>query len=126
LPLIGAGITPDNIHESAAFLVGACSCEVKDLNPGFDLLLTANWDVLLFQEAPPPEVLAAREAVRSGEPQLVDIPAGAAPVESLSNETESSHDDWFASNYVAIIAMGSLLLAVFVTVASKRFGRRQA
>ena len=62
-PLIGAGITSDNIHESAEFLVGACSCEVKDLNPGFDLLLAANWDVLLFKEAPPAEVLAARNSL---------------------------------------------------------------
>jgi hypothetical protein len=126
LPLIGAGITPDNIHESAAFLVGACSCEVKDLNPGFDLLLTANWDVLLFQEGPPPEVLAARTTVATGEPQLVDIPAGSAPAESVLNESASSHDSWFASNYLVIITLGSVLLAVFVTIASNRFGRRQA
>jgi hypothetical protein len=121
LPLIGAGITPDNIHESAAFLVGACSCEVKDLNPGFDLLLTANWDVLLFKGAPPADVLAARATVSSGKPQLVDIPAGAAPAAAMSKESESSHKSWFASNYVASIALVSLLLAVVVMVAFKRF-----
>lgn len=126
LPLIGDGITPDNIHESAAFLVGACSCEVKDLNPGFDLLLTANWDVLLFNEAPPPDVLAARVTVASGKPKLVDIPAGAPPVAALSQQSESSHDRWLVSSYVASLALVSLLLAVIVMVASKRFGRRQA
>jgi hypothetical protein len=41
--LVGAGITPQNIREACQFLVGPCSCQVKDLNPGFDLLLTADW-----------------------------------------------------------------------------------
>jgi hypothetical protein len=79
LPLIGAGITADNIADSASFLVGPCSCEVKELNPGFDLLLKAEWDKLLFEEGvePPPIVeLPPPDA----EPVLVEIPAGSKPV----------------------------------------------
>jgi hypothetical protein len=125
-PLIGAGITPDNIHESAEFLVGACSCEVKDLNPGFDLLLTANWDVLLFKEAPPAEVLAARATVASGKPQLVDIPAGTPPAAPISQESPASHESSLESNYVAGIALIGLLLAAGFMVALKQFARRQA
>jgi hypothetical protein len=41
--LVGGGITPDLIEEAMHFLLGACSCEVKDLNPGVDLLLSADW-----------------------------------------------------------------------------------
>ncbi len=45
--LIGKGINPDVIREACEFLVGPCSCQVKDLNPGStDLLLTANWGEL--------------------------------------------------------------------------------
>ena len=51
LPLIGAGITAKNIHDSAAFLVGPCSCEVKEQNPGFDLLLAADWDDVALARA---------------------------------------------------------------------------
>jgi hypothetical protein len=36
--------TIDNVH---AFLVGICSCQVKEGNPGFDLLLSADWDALI-------------------------------------------------------------------------------
>ena len=43
-PLIGAGITADNISSSCAFLTGACACEVKADNPGFDLLFNTDWD----------------------------------------------------------------------------------
>ncbi len=43
-PLIGKGITPDNLLTYCVYLCGACSCEVKDQNPGMDLLLATNWD----------------------------------------------------------------------------------
>lgn len=42
-PLIGAGIHRDNVMEHSRYLCGACSCEVKDQNPGIDLLVAANW-----------------------------------------------------------------------------------
>lgn len=42
-PLIGAGIHRDNVVEHSGYLCGACSCEVKDQNPGVDLLIAANW-----------------------------------------------------------------------------------
>lgn len=38
------------VTELTTFLSGACSCKVKGLNPGFDLLMKANWDVDLFGE----------------------------------------------------------------------------
>ncbi len=121
LPLIGAGITADNVLESAAFLVGACSCEVKDLNPGFDLLLAANWDVLLFKEAPPPDVLAARAAVSSGKPELVAIPAGAPPAPPTSKPSDASTASLVEPGYVAGIALAGLLLAVVVVIGFRRF-----
>lgn len=42
--LVGEGITKENIQEACAFLVGACSCEVKRQNPGFDLLIDVDWE----------------------------------------------------------------------------------
>lgn len=42
--VIGKGINEANIREACEFLVGPCSCQVKDLNPGStDLLLAASW-----------------------------------------------------------------------------------
>ena len=43
-PLIGRGITVDNILEYGAYLCGPCSCEVKEQNPGIDLLLAIDWE----------------------------------------------------------------------------------
>ena len=42
--LVGDGINEDNIEMACSFLVGWCSCEVKELNPGVDLLMSVNWD----------------------------------------------------------------------------------
>ena len=46
-PLISKGVNKDNVVDYSGYLCGACSCEVKDENPGKDLLVTANWDVAL-------------------------------------------------------------------------------
>lgn len=78
LPLIGAGVTAENIHDSAAFLVGACSCEVKEQNPGFDLLLAADWDVLLSQDGVPLLASQTRNMSPPSEAELVPIPSGSA------------------------------------------------
>ena len=43
-PYIGKGITAENLVDVVAFLAGACSCMVKEQNPGADLLMKWNWD----------------------------------------------------------------------------------
>lgn len=45
--LVGEGISPDMILEACAFITGPCSCQVKDLNPGVDLLVSADWESLI-------------------------------------------------------------------------------
>lgn len=42
--LVGDGISERNVQESCVFLIEACSCQVKALNPGVDLLVTADWE----------------------------------------------------------------------------------
>ncbi|MHC4994506.1 MAG: hypothetical protein ACYTGQ_05570 [Planctomycetota bacterium] len=41
--LAGKGISPTQIEANAAFMTGACSCQVKEENPGADLLFAVNW-----------------------------------------------------------------------------------
>jgi hypothetical protein len=58
------------------FLAAACSCQVKEQNPGFDLLIDADWDSELFGtegERPPP---AKTVGDRSSAPLLLSIPPG--------------------------------------------------
>lgn len=46
--LVGKGINEDNITEACAFLAGPCSCTVKALNPGVDMLISVDWDEELY------------------------------------------------------------------------------
>ena len=66
LPVIGRGrllcsmfgddLNPDDLKKVVAFLCGECSCTLKELNPGVDLLIAADWPELLARpfEAPTP------------------------------------------------------------------------
>jgi len=42
-PLPGSSITAERITTASEYLCGACSCQVKSGNPGYDLLIKANW-----------------------------------------------------------------------------------
>jgi len=56
-PALGDQISAEAIQDMAEFLTGPCSCEIKELNPGYDLLLTANWNSLAgYQEVMLPEL----------------------------------------------------------------------
>ena len=42
--LVGKGITKENVEDTCKFILGPCSCVVKDLNPGIDLLMHLDWN----------------------------------------------------------------------------------
>jgi hypothetical protein len=48
--LVGKGITAQNIEQVCTFINGPCSCEIKDENPGVDMLIAAPWDSILASE----------------------------------------------------------------------------
>jgi hypothetical protein len=57
--LVGAGIKPENLRDIGEFLVGPCSCVVKEQSPGIDLLMSVNWGALsdarfVKPQEPPP------------------------------------------------------------------------
>lgn len=87
-----AATTADNVEETCRFMVGACSCEVKELNPGFDVLLAAEWDRLL-SIAPDAGAGSPPVTGTSAVPEYVAVPAGAGdtgrmpPAETASNPT---------------------------------------
>ena len=78
LEVIPSGrLTTDLVHDLSQFLCSACSCQVKEQNPGFDLLLQTNWNDVLFGEdgeLPPPPEPGAR--AQNAPPNLLPIPPG--------------------------------------------------
>lgn len=80
--------------ECSGFLCGACSCQVKQSNPGFDLLLAVNWDERLWGEPYMPEQAAPTQVMTDegdelSEPSYVPIPIGRK--EMPPNDPQTSH-----------------------------------
>lgn len=46
----GEDLNEDVIVEASAMLCGPCSCQMKEMNPGYDLLARAQWDALVVGE----------------------------------------------------------------------------
>jgi hypothetical protein len=69
--LVGDGITAENIRRASAFIVGPCSCQVKEQNPGFDLLLQCNWNSIVGTTLISDPIPKDTE-----KPTLLRIPAG--------------------------------------------------
>ena len=101
------------IEDLTLFLCGACSCQVKERNPGFDLLMTANWERELFGEDA--EELAsqmiAAATTTSVEPVLVPIPSGSSqnevPVDTDNAGRASIRkpSSWLSGGIICLVAI---------------------
>jgi len=77
--LVGDGIKRETIDRAATFLIGKCSCEVKEKNPGADLLLAADWDAAVkVKSAPPPDLPTLAEIAKAA-PVAVTITGDVQP-----------------------------------------------
>ena len=90
--LVGGGINRENILEACAFLIGACSCEIKAQNPGVDLLITADWDAGIEKSAIAkrelPSLVSLSELVReavAGEVETISEPVNTRPEDDTSD-----------------------------------------
>lgn len=67
------GFGDEQIDEACLFLLGACSCQVKRMNPGWDLLLHADWDEKLQAIGFPKGEPSAPQPKATPAPQTVAI-----------------------------------------------------
>ncbi|HYF00435.1 MAG TPA: hypothetical protein VEJ18_16065, partial [Planctomycetota bacterium] len=97
-----------DLTELAEYICGACSCEVKELNPGVDLLVAADWEVLL-ELGPEPEDLE-----RSRPPAgPVAIPP-APPAESRAAPSGAGRPGTWAWAGLGAAAVLALLTGAFL------------
>jgi hypothetical protein len=108
-PLVGKEIRADVIGKVANFLVEGCSCEVKALNPGFDLLMTADWDALIEgrwvkdPELPPLMGLSQFASAASNK--------AAGPLAVADPAPESAEGGGLVRNLLLVLGIGALVLA---------------
>jgi hypothetical protein len=92
IPVLGRGraisalaasrVNDRSLGDFAQFICGQCSCEVKELNPGIDLLLAADWEVIFGDRQAEPEdpaKVAAGSPVPISSFAAVITPPTAAP-----------------------------------------------
>jgi len=86
LEVIPAGDLSESLVENLTrFLSAACSCQVKEQNPGFDLLIQSDWEAELFGEdgIRPPD-RSAQEG-RNRPPIVLSVPPGRSKSNDSSN-----------------------------------------
>jgi hypothetical protein len=103
--LFGEYITEKNIREATAFMSGACSCEVKALNPGVDLLVAAPWDMVVMnsfvEDTPLPELTGVMPEPPVPVEQATAVVTEQVPIKKSNNVLKSYG-----------IALGSVLVIV--------------
>lgn len=124
-PALGSEITAEALRDMAEFLTGPCSCEIKELNPGYDLLLTANWSSLTgYQETlvpePPPLVGMSQfvanttnnPAASPAQPEIAPSLASAVPMATRRGN--------LVRNVAIVLGVGVLMLVVATLVLRAR------
>ena len=127
----GDEIQAEAVQEAAEFLTGPCSCEVKEMNPGYDLLLSADWSSLPAEQEssrplPPLVGLSQFAATAAGNPPGQSFRPGlAAAVSTSASVPAGSHR--LARNLVVVSGSGLLFLALATLVlkAKSNAGRRE-
>lgn len=82
--LVGNGINPEMIEENCRFLIGACSCQVKQENPGVDMLMAVDWANRVVGTAMPEIVLPELTGIGA-----LDAAEDASPPAPAAAETEA-------------------------------------
>ena len=119
--LLDAGL----IEDLTLFLCGACSCQVKERNPGFDLLTNTNWDAALFeddsQSTPTLELTATKHQT---EPELLEIPSGRPEEQTTAESTETKPERLSRESSMLSLIIVLMVVCVFALVAARQIGRR--
>lgn len=109
--LVGKGINNETIDQAAIYLTGSCSCEVKEQNPGVDLLMIADWEKIV---KPPKETNVQAQVTNSvttnlvadNAPEVVTIDGGAKKEPAVE---KSSGRPW-RFLVIAAVIVGLILL----------------
>lgn len=93
-PFVGRGVSPDHLLAEIEFLSGACSCMVKEQNPGFDMLFHWDW------EATADAMAATDESLYADQYGYQEFMAGPEPEEETP--TEETATDGSATDQTTI------------------------
>jgi hypothetical protein len=110
------GFGDEQIDEACLFLLGACSCEVKRMNPGWDLLLNVDWnESLQAMGFPPPPPAALQKPIAPAEERAAEktrTPGPETVTIVATPPAERTRENGMATMTIAaavLLVLGSLL-----------------
>jgi hypothetical protein len=117
-PLIGAGIEADNLAQVCGFVVGPCSCQVKAMNPGWDLLIATDWSGALEgrEVVKPPEPPPLTGSVPTRLPKEKDTSVAPQPTDAPAAKAGGQ----LLRNMLLAVVAGVVILAVASVVVLRR------
>lgn len=127
-PAIGPEIRAEAMSEMAEFLTGPCSCQIKEMNPGYDLLLTANWSSLVgYQEVqlPEPPALVSLSQFADAAASRAPTPPTQAAVSPAAASAPPAPvaPDHLIRNLIVVLGAGVGFLATMTFVLKLRANR---
>ncbi|HVJ66394.1 MAG TPA: hypothetical protein VM510_00345, partial [Caulifigura sp.] len=125
MPVFGRGRAVDvipgdkadegTVEDLSKFICGACSCQVKEQNPGFDLLMSVPWNERLFapdmlppKDNPKLQVKAELVAIApgTGVPASASEPTSHSPAKSQGAEIGNSRDWALEAGMLLLLLIG--------------------
>jgi hypothetical protein len=105
----GRNLNAVNIGEATRYLCGACSCEIKEQNPGVDMLLAADWDAAVanpvVKDPPLPPLVGLSALAAAAQPPVRPVPP--AVTNNLRRNT------LFALGGLAcVVALGAITMTI--------------
>jgi hypothetical protein len=121
----GDRVDEGTVEDLSKFICGACSCQVKEQNPGFDLLMSVPWNEKLFapdlippKDAPKKQKAAELLAIAPGtvnkaEPVTPSATTTAAPDSASITDGEQAEQglDLIAGFGLVFLLLGAIALA---------------
>ncbi|QDU97999.1 hypothetical protein [Lignipirellula cremea] len=91
-PFIGKGVHHELLKECLEFVTGACSCTIKDQNPGVDLLMTADWEAAAAKVAEKFGNEEGNESLFSGSEFFPELIVPAQPLAAAETAGDAGAD----------------------------------
>ncbi|MFH1023670.1 MAG: hypothetical protein V1809_09815 [Planctomycetota bacterium] len=114
-PLAGSGINPESIEGACSFAAGPCSCQVKDMNPGVDLIMAVDWAGAVGGDLTPTEAMPALRGFSEF------MPASPAPATPAAAPPAPAAGISFSFGLVVVAGVILVVVAVVtILIISKR------
>ena len=123
-PLVGLGINEENALGDCSYLCGPCSCQVKNQNPGMDLLVKADWWAALegssvIEEKALPPLSGVEDLIATNEPDLNRSEVKNSSSQLVTAKPEGRPDASFPKGLVLGVVFFSVILLVGTFVLNK-------